>query len=68
MTLLKEKKEFQLKSIIEIFRYILLALTQCNAAKVIHRDLKPQNIIINLNTLKPKLIDFGLSLLIDHTT
>ncbi len=28
-----------------------------------HRDLKPQNIMIDESTMTPKLIDFGLSLL-----
>ena len=33
-----------------------------------HRDLKPQNIMINETTKAPKLIDFGLSLLVSPKT
>jgi serine/threonine protein kinase len=33
-----------------------------------HRDLKPQNIMINETTKAPKLIDFGLSLLFSPKT
>ena len=43
---------------------LLLGLKHCHEQGIMHRDLKPQNIIINMSTLKPKLIDFGLSLMI----
>lgn len=33
-----------------------------------HRDLKPQNIMIDQATMTPKLIDFGLSLLYNAKT
>lgn len=33
-----------------------------------HRDLKPQNIMVDDVTLNPKLIDFGLSLLYNSKT
>jgi MAP/microtubule affinity-regulating kinase len=48
----------------QILRGILLGLSHCHSKKIIHRDLKPQNIIINLLTLKPKIIDLGLSLML----
>lgn len=37
-------------------------------SKIFHRDLKPQNIIINQSDLKPKIIDFGLSLMLQSFT
>lgn len=34
---------------------------------VIHRDLKPNNIMINLKDLRPKVLDFGISKLSDRS-
>jgi serine/threonine-protein kinase len=36
-------------------------LNECHKHNIIHRDIKPQNIIIDLDTMKPTIIDFGLS-------
>ena len=62
MTLIKEKVEFTREETIDLLRKILEALVYCHSKNVIHRDLKPQNIIVNITDNKPKLIDFGLSL------
>lgn len=62
MELIKENFYFSLSVKQQILRGILQGLAHCHSKKIIHRDLKPQNIIINLLTLKPKLIDLGLSL------
>ena len=40
---------------------LLLALEYCHARRVVHRDLKPQNILIERDTLRVKLADFGLA-------
>ena len=53
--------------IITLLRQILEGIKNIHDAGIIHRDLKPQNILINLNTMKPYIIDFGLSLLMDET-
>jgi cyclin-dependent kinase 2 len=46
----------------EIIYQLLLALEYCHANRVIHRDLKPQNILIDSReTLNIKLADFGLA-------
>ena len=48
--------EFEVKT---IFRQLLETLNNCLKEGVIYRDVKPENIIINVETLAIKLIDFG---------
>jgi len=65
MTLWKQKKLTDPTVIVNLLRQILEGIRDIHNSGVIHRDLKPQNILINLNTMKPHIIDFGLSLLVD---
>lgn len=46
-----------------LIQNILVALSDVHKIKIIHRDIKPQNIIVNNNnTMHPyKLTDFGVS-------
>ncbi|CDF35311.1 Cyclin-dependent kinase B2-2, CDKB2-2 [Chondrus crispus] len=39
---------------------ILLGLRYCHASSIMHRDLKPQNLLIDAQTCTIKLADFGL--------
>lgn len=50
--------EFQ---IAEIIKQILKALNHLNALGICHRDLKLENIMIDSDTMKIKIIDFGFS-------
>lgn len=40
---------------------LLLSLEYCHARRVVHRDLKPQNILVERDGLGIKLADFGLA-------
>lgn len=51
---------------LEILRDILLILKDFHKKKLIHRDIKPDNIMIDL-TNKPRLIDFGVSKIAQKT-
>lgn len=48
------------QAVAEVFARIAEALDYCHQRGVIHRDLKPQNILIEAETKRPVLIDFGL--------
>ena len=44
-----------------IFRQILTAVIHCHASGVVHGDLKPSNVLVEVNTGRAILIDFGSS-------
>ena len=48
-------------SILNNFSYLLSSLTLLNKIKIIHNDLHVNNIVINLKTNKPIILDFGMS-------
>ncbi|OAE18722.1 hypothetical protein AXG93_4846s1130 [Marchantia polymorpha subsp. ruderalis] len=48
--------------VIKTFMYqILLGVHYCHQSNVMHRDLKPQNLLIDRSSLRLKIADFGLS-------
>src|SRR6202049_1689711 len=59
-TLIHEKKKFSTEEAVEIMRQVCLALQAAHAVGVIHRDLKPQN-IMRENTGRILVMDFGLA-------
>lgn len=46
---------------LEMIRHILEGLLLIHSLGVLHRDLKPDNIVINHNDRLPRICDFGLS-------
>ena len=53
-------RALQLRGILELVREICLAVQHAHAAGVVHRDLKPGNILVTSNG-EPKILDFGLA-------
>ncbi|CAD8097012.1 unnamed protein product [Paramecium sonneborni] len=57
---LDRNSQLSLNKIKPIIYQILLGLSYCHSRRVLHRDLKPQNILLN-ELMTIKLADFGLS-------
>jgi len=56
---LNQKTKIPMDTIIIFTLQILKALKYIHSAKVLHRDLKPQNILVTLSTLQIVVCDFG---------
>lgn len=60
-TLIKQKKRLDLKSIVVLGIQISNALQFAHSRNIIHRDVKPSNIIISSDEKTAKLTDFGIA-------
>jgi serine/threonine protein kinase len=58
-------ERFEIARAIDVARQLLLALSHAHGLGVIHRDVKPENIILR-DGKRPVLIDFGLASLSDE--
>lgn len=55
-------EKFCSTSVMQMFLYqILRGIAYCHSHRVLHRDLKPQNLLIDRRTNALKLADFGLA-------
>ena len=43
----------------DLFSQLVDTVRLCHQKGVVHRDIKDENILIDINTFKTKLIDFG---------
>ena len=50
-----------------IFWQLCSAVEYCHRQRLVHRDIKPQNILLNLQTGRIKLADFGLSKIVSDS-
>lgn len=44
-----------------LLRQLIMGVQQCHERRICHRDLKPQNILIDQKKIIAKLADFGLA-------
>jgi serine/threonine protein kinase len=58
-------KHRKLVDILKLMTGILAGISKAHFAGVVHRDIKPQNIIIDREGV-PKIMDFGIAMLLDE--
>lgn len=56
-----EGKSFPLTSALEILGKVASGLSAAHARSLVHRDVKPANIVIERDTGRPVLLDFGIA-------
>jgi len=65
--LLTDGKVFGIKESVMLVRQISEALSYVHSKGIIHKDLKPGNILVNKDNAAIKLLDFGLASVIELT-
>lgn len=64
---IKEKSPISLELVVNIMSQILSAINVAHRHGIIHRDIKPQNILINENN-EVKITDFGIAIALSDTS
>eukprot|EP01080_Neovahlkampfia_damariscottae_P013103 gene13103-8520_t len=64
--LLKEKKYFSMEEFLPLALHMSNSLEIVHSKQVIHRDIKVSNFIFDEKNQKPKLIDFGLAVIVSR--
>lgn len=70
-SLLKAQRSLPLEQTLDIIKQVGSALHMVHLSGIVHRDVKPQNIILlpdgdNAERYRVKIIDFGLAKLLEH--
>ena len=65
--LLESGRRFTPRLAFSIVERIVGALALCHELKVFHRDIKPRNIVLEVRTRQPILLDFGIAKDADRT-
>lgn len=55
-------------TVIETYKYLLMALDKLQQAQIVHFDLKLDNILFHGKTFDPRIIDFGISIPVKNVT
>ncbi|MGH7260189.1 MAG: serine/threonine protein kinase [Nitrospiraceae bacterium] len=58
---LPKKKILSFQDTVTLIGHVANALDYAAQAGVVHRDIKPANILVDVDTLTPKLVDFGVA-------
>ncbi len=58
---LHTKKVLSFQDTVALIGHVANALDYASQAGVVHRDIKPANILVDLESLTPKLVDFGVA-------
>ena len=66
-SVLEQNSAFSLAEVTRVLRPIADALDHAHARGVIHRDIKPQNIMVGRDGSNPQLVDFGLAAEVRHS-
>jgi serine/threonine protein kinase len=61
LKILRENYQFSLGEFLSIALKVATSLGQIHAAKIIHKDINPANIVLHQETQQLKIIDFGIS-------
>ncbi|MCP4345110.1 MAG: AAA family ATPase [Desulfobacterales bacterium] len=63
---LADSRKFSLEEFLKIAIQVTVSIGQIHAAKIIHKDINPSNIVMNPETGQVKIIDFGISTILSR--